>query len=210
MLDLAILGLLEGREELHGYEIRRRLRDQLGLVVNVSFGSLYPALARLERAGAVEATTPGRRRQDPPPPTGSLSGERAVLLARRLDAGSRRRSRRLYRITPAGSALFAQLLRQDATEDARDFALRWAFARHLSPAGRRDLLERRRRVLLERLADVEATDVSALDAYAASVVEHAAASIRHDLAWLSSLEEEPAPAATDTTKPRARQAKEPR
>ena len=48
MLDLAILGLLsEG--DLHGYEIRRRLREHLGLLANVSFGSIYPALTRLER-----------------------------------------------------------------------------------------------------------------------------------------------------------------
>ena len=51
MLDLAILGLLEERD-LHGYEIRQRLRDQLGLLANVSFRSLYPALNRLEKPRA--------------------------------------------------------------------------------------------------------------------------------------------------------------
>ena len=55
MLDLAILGLLH-EQELHGYEIRRRLRDELGLFANISFGSLYPALSRLETAGAVTVT----------------------------------------------------------------------------------------------------------------------------------------------------------
>ena len=50
MLDMAILGLLEERD-LHGYEIRRQLRDQLGILANVSFGSIYPALTRLENAG---------------------------------------------------------------------------------------------------------------------------------------------------------------
>jgi DNA-binding PadR family transcriptional regulator len=39
MLDLAILGLLEERD-LHGYEIRRQLREHLGLLANVSFGSI--------------------------------------------------------------------------------------------------------------------------------------------------------------------------
>ena len=52
MLELAILGLLEG-QAMHGYEIRKRLRDELGQLSNVSFGSLYPALSRLERSGAV-------------------------------------------------------------------------------------------------------------------------------------------------------------
>ena len=55
VLDLAILGLLH-EQELHGYEIRRRLRDELGLFANISFGSLYPALSRLESAGAVTVT----------------------------------------------------------------------------------------------------------------------------------------------------------
>ena len=60
MLDLAILGLLEERD-LHGYEIRRRLREQLGLLANVSFGSHLPGLARLETAGAVVATEAAAR-----------------------------------------------------------------------------------------------------------------------------------------------------
>ena len=55
MLELAILGLLQ-EQELHGYEIRRRLRDELGLFANISFGSLYPALSRLETGGAVVGT----------------------------------------------------------------------------------------------------------------------------------------------------------
>ena len=58
MLDMAILGLLEERD-LHGYEIRRQLRDHLGLLANVSFGSIYPALTRLEKSGAVVATDGG-------------------------------------------------------------------------------------------------------------------------------------------------------
>ena len=34
MLDMAILGLLE-EKDLHGYEIRRQLRDNLGILANV-------------------------------------------------------------------------------------------------------------------------------------------------------------------------------
>ena len=57
MLDIAILGLLMDRDH-HGYEIRTQLRDRLGVWANVSFGSIYPALARLERYGYVEAVAP--------------------------------------------------------------------------------------------------------------------------------------------------------
>jgi DNA-binding PadR family transcriptional regulator len=61
MLDIAILGLLMERDH-HGYEIRTQLRDRLGIWANVSFGSIYPALARLERYGLVEAVAPSELR----------------------------------------------------------------------------------------------------------------------------------------------------
>ena len=113
MLDLAILGLLEERD-LHGYEIRRQLREHLGLLANVSFGSIYPALTRLEKVGC-RGGHRGRRRRapapaTPAPPTGSLSGELAVLRARRHSPARARRGRKVYRITDAGRQLFAELL----------------------------------------------------------------------------------------------------
>src|SRR6478735_3527036 len=49
LLELAILGLLK-EQELHGYELKKRLAETLGQFSGVSFGSLYPALARLEAA----------------------------------------------------------------------------------------------------------------------------------------------------------------
>ena len=78
VLDIAILGLLMDRDH-HGYEVRSQLRDRLGISANVSFGSIYPALARLERHGFVEAATPSEPRVSPLS-TGSLSGERASSL----------------------------------------------------------------------------------------------------------------------------------
>src|SRR5262245_38314219 len=56
MLDLAILGLLD-EHDLHGYELRKRLGDLLGLRLAISFGSLYPALGRLEKAGLVQVVS---------------------------------------------------------------------------------------------------------------------------------------------------------
>lgn len=189
MLDMAILGLLEERE-LHGYEIRKQLRDSLGLLANVSFGSLYPALARLEAAGAVEATeSTGGPEQAPAPPTGSLSGERAVLRARRHTGTRGRRSRKVYRITDTGRRTFVELLAGGgATDDARSFGLRLAFARHLAPQARLALLERRRAQLLQRLDEVRgATGDAALDVYARSVVEHTAEGVEQDIRWLDRL-----------------------
>jgi DNA-binding PadR family transcriptional regulator len=189
MLDLAILGLLEERE-LHGYEIRRQLRDSLGLLANVSFGSLYPALARLEAAGAVEAAeSPGGPEQAPAPPTGSLSGEWAVLRARRHTGTRGRRSRKVYRITEAGRRMFTELLAGGGgVDDARSFGLRLALARHLPPQARLGLLERRRAQLVQRLGEVRtATGDSKLDVYARSVVEHTVESVEQDIRWLDRL-----------------------
>jgi DNA-binding PadR family transcriptional regulator len=191
MLELAILGLLEGRD-MHGYEIRKRLRDELGQLSNVSFGSLYPALSRLERAGAVAADEDSGRAA-PVPMTGSLSGERAALRARRSSAGLGRRSRKVYRITDEGRRQFAELLAGDragAADDARSFGLRLAFARYLPPQARLRLLERRRAQLVQRLTDAQRSSAEAeerLDPYARALREHTTESTERDIAWLDRL-----------------------
>jgi DNA-binding PadR family transcriptional regulator len=190
MLDMAILGLLEERD-LHGYEIRRQLRDHLGLLANVSFGSIYPALTRLEKSGAVVATEGGTG-PDPgttaaAPPTGSLSGELAVLRARRHSGTRSRRGKKVYRITDDGRRLFAELLADGSTaDDARSFSLRLAFARHLAPQARLSLLERRRALLVQRLGETESARPD-LDTYARSVVQHTADGVARDISWLDSL-----------------------
>jgi DNA-binding PadR family transcriptional regulator len=191
MLELAILGLLED-QELHGYEIRKRLRDELGLFSNISFGSLYPALSRLERGGAVRAIEDQGDVGGPVPMTGSLSGERAALRSRRSSPARGRRGKKVYRITDDGRRQFTALLGSEAgagAEDARSFGLRLAFARYLPPQARLRLLERRRAQLAQRLAETRAATGagSRLDSYARSLVEHTTESTERDVAWLDRL-----------------------
>jgi DNA-binding PadR family transcriptional regulator len=206
MLELAILGLLED-QELHGYEIRKRLRDELGLFSNISFGSLYPALSRLERGGAVRAIEEQDDVGGPVPMTGSLSGERAALRSRRSSPARGRRGRKVYRITDDGRRQFTALLGSEAgagAEDARSFGLRLAFARYLPPQARLRLLERRRAQLAQRLAETRAaTGVgSRLDPYARSLVEHTTESTERDISWLDRLiDAERARAASGTPGP---------
>jgi DNA-binding PadR family transcriptional regulator len=191
VLDLAILGLLQAGE-FHGYEIRKRLRDELGLFANISFGSLYPALSRLEAAGAVTSTESSAAPAAAIPLTGSLGGERAALRSRR--AGSTRgtkRSRKVYRITDLGRTLFAELLDADepvGTDEARSFSLRLAFARYLAPQARLRLLERRREQLAHRLAADRARAAGGdFDSYTRSLVEHSTETTEHELSWLDRL-----------------------
>jgi DNA-binding PadR family transcriptional regulator len=196
MLDMAILGLLEDRD-LHGYEIRRQLREHLGLLANVSFGSIYPALTRLEKAGAVVATDgaaaeageQGTNAGAVAPPTGSLSGELNVLRSRRHSPTRGRRGKKVYRITDAGRQLFTELLAGGTTsDDARSFDLRLAFARHLAPQARLALLERRRALLVQRLGESESNGrPDHLDVYARSVIQHTADGVARDISWLDTL-----------------------
>ena len=192
MLELAILGLLK-EQELHGYELKKRLGDTFGPMSRVSFGSLYPALRRLEKAGAVEVIEAGPSAAALSiPTTGSLSGERAAYRARRASGGRDTRGRKVYRITADGQALFEKLLAaEDASpEDDRSFQLRLAFARHLAADQRLGLLERRRAQLIERLARARTAVRSGrerLDSYARAVAEHSTEATEHDISWIERL-----------------------
>jgi DNA-binding PadR family transcriptional regulator len=194
MLELAILGLLK-EQELHGYELKKRLVEQLGFASGVSFGSLYPALSRLESAGAVKAV---ESRPGPAVPhTGSLGGEMAALRARGLGSGlasgraSGRGSRgkKVYGITTRGEELFDELLATESqsNDDDRLFNLRLAFARYLPPDARIGMLERRRAQLSERLIQLRTRVKVARDAYARSLVEHDREAAEHDLTWVERL-----------------------
>ena len=52
MLELAILGLLL-ESPMHGYELRKRLTGLLGAFRAFSYGSLYPALRRMQTDGLI-------------------------------------------------------------------------------------------------------------------------------------------------------------
>jgi DNA-binding PadR family transcriptional regulator len=193
MLELAILGLLKD-QELHGYELKKRLADTLGFASGVSFGSLYPALRRLERAGAVKAVEAGTAGPPPIPMTGSLGGELAVFRARVVNgrAGRGGRGKKVYGITDRGEALFEELLAAESqsSDDDRVFNLRLAFARYLPPAARLGMLERRRAQLLERLAHVRArlrAGREPADGYTRSLMEHDREAAEHDLSWIERL-----------------------
>ena len=207
MLELAILGLLE-EGDLHGYELRKRLTAMLGAFSSVSFGSLYPALRRLEDSGSVAVVISDDLDSSDlgtAPATGSLRGELAAFRARsRKAAGPRnQRGRKVYRITDAGRARFSEALAAQSPDDDRAFGLTLAFARHLSPETRLALFERRRARLVERLAAARTAiraDRDHLDPYARSLVEHGTKTTEADISWLEGLiaAERNTPATTPT------------
>jgi DNA-binding PadR family transcriptional regulator len=189
MLELAILGLLK-EQELHGYELKKRLSEALGFASGVSFGSLYPALARLEQAGAVKAVEASAATRLAAPMTGSLGGELAAFRARKA-ATRGSRGRKVYGITDRGQTLFEELLAAESqsSDDDRVFNLRLAFARYLPPDARLGMLERRRAHLLDRLVKARARIKAGLDPdrYARSLLEHDREAAEHDLSWIERL-----------------------
>lgn len=191
MLDLAILGLLKEQPH-HGYELKKQLAEVMGPLARVSFGSLYPALARLEAQGAVRAVEEAAAPAPPTPATGSLGAELAVFRKRHAAGRGARsaRNRKVYEITEQGHALFDELLAGNNTpvDDERGFGLRLAFARYLAPDARLRLLERRRAHLVEQLARSSASAGAATrDSYRSSLLEHSNATTEADISWLDRL-----------------------
>lgn len=161
MLDFAILGLLmEGPR--HGYELKRAL-GELGFW-KVSFGSLYPALRRLEKRGAIEATGGTGRRK-----------------AYRMTELGRRTFDDLLTADP------------DASESDRAFQVRLAFLGHLPTERRIGVLEERRAKLATQLKTARDTLVEArtarknTDRYRLALMEHAMRTTEADIAWLDGL-----------------------
>lgn len=190
MLELAILGLLQ-EQPRHGYELKKRLSETLGSFWGISFGSLYPALRRLERSGAIEVVDslpPASATAPAMPATGSLKGEAAAARLRLVPAPAGRRTRKAYRITPFGQEQFLALLTaDDVGDDERLFSLKLAFCRFLDPASRLVFLEHRRTELTERLARARRARGPAVDRYTHSLMEHRTRSTERDLEWIDEL-----------------------
>jgi DNA-binding PadR family transcriptional regulator len=187
MIDLAILGLLT-EQELHGYELKKRLGELLPGRASISFGSLYPALARLEAQGAVKAVE--QRTSVPAPPmSGSLVGELAAFKARVRESSLVKggRGKKVYGITDVGRERLVELLADPDVSDDRAFTLRVAFARHLDPAVRLEVFERRRTELLGRRDDLRRRATRRADRYLGALQERDADHLANDLAWLDRL-----------------------
>jgi DNA-binding PadR family transcriptional regulator len=166
VLDFAILGLLRDQPR-HGYELKRALGG-LGFW-QVSFGSLYPALRRLEKKGLIEATK-GQGRGD-------------------------QRRRKAYRITVSGRDEFARTLANvpEVDESDRGFQLRLAFFGYLAPESRIRVLEDRRMALNSRLKGDRTSFLGArrvdsgTDRYRLALMERRVHSTEADIAWLDEL-----------------------
>jgi DNA-binding PadR family transcriptional regulator len=160
----------------------------------VSFGSLYPALARLEAQGAVKAVEE-RTSVPSAPMSGSLAGELAAFRARVRESGLVKgggRGKKVYGITEVGRERLLELLADPDVSDDRAFTLRVAFAPHLPEDARLELFERRRTELLGRRDDLRRREsdpgrAGRTHSYLGALLERDAENLANDLAWLDRL-----------------------
>ncbi len=166
-LELAVLGLLH-ESPMHGYELRKRLNGVLGWGRVLSYGSLYPALKKLLKAGWIAEDT-----------------ETAPVTASR-------RQRIVYALTPAGEDRFTQLMSEagpSAWEDD-NFDVRFAFFSRTDMEIRLRILEGRRSRLEERLERVQSQldrTREQMDRYATELQRHGVESVEREVRWLSEL-----------------------
>ena len=166
MLELAILGLLL-ESPMHGYELRKRLTGLLGAFRAFCYGSLYPALRRMQTDGLIA--------EDAAP-------EGAVL----------RRARRVYQLTDAGRQRFTELVADTGPQNYTDdgFGVHLAFFNRTPAAARMRILEGRRRQVEERregLRDAIARASNSLDRYTRQLHQLGLESSEREVKWLNEL-----------------------
>ncbi len=152
---------------MHGYELRKRLNLMLGWGRVLSYGSLYPTLKKMLRAGLIEESAPTRTPVS-------------------------RRPRITYEVTEAGNHEFERLMSEvgpTAWEDD-NFDIRFAFFSSTDMEIRLRVLEGRRTRLQERLERVQgqlSMTQKEVDRYAAELQRHGVESVEREVRWLSDL-----------------------
>ena len=166
VLRLAILNLLSAGP-IHGYALRKRLSVALGPLRTLSYGSLYPALRKLETEGLISSTE-----EEPEP--GHI------------------RRRIIYAITEAGRIWLDSELSSAGPADWEDgaFDLRFQMFSGTDRATRLDILEGRYSRMLERRTALEQWAAAAAkqqDPYVGELVAHARSQVAGEIAWLSAM-----------------------
>ncbi len=171
MLDLALLGLLT-ESSMHGYQLRARLIEVLGAVRSYSYGSLYPALRRLEDAGMIAVQQP-------------LTDPDAVPL-------TPRRTRVTYQITALGKEHLAGLLANAGSQSFTDegFGVHLALFPRTAVETRLRILQGRRRRLEERREGLRTAITRAaqrMDEYTLQLQQLAMEASDREVKWLTDL-----------------------
>jgi DNA-binding PadR family transcriptional regulator len=177
-LELAVLGLLHDAP-MHGYELRKQLIALLGWGRVLSYGTLYPCLKALTKAGYIIA--------DPPSASGGASHVEPGATEPRG-----RRNRIVYQLTAEGKERFATAMEDSGPTawDDESFGVRFAFFGRTDSPTRMRILEGRRSRLEERLDNVRksaARGRERADSYTLELQRHGLESVEHEITWLTEL-----------------------
>ncbi|OLR91011.1 PadR family transcriptional regulator [Actinokineospora bangkokensis] len=167
MLEFAILGLLH-EAPMHGYELRKRLHDLLGTLRAFSYGSLYPTLRRLLKAGCIVEESPGNEK------------------------AWGRRAKRVYKLTAEGKERFAELLGDAGPQswDDEGFNVHMAFFSKTPAEVRMRILEGRRRRVEERREGLRSSMARAgeqIDRYTRELHRLGLETSEREVRWLNEL-----------------------
>ena len=171
-LELAVLGLLHDAP-MHGYELRKQLNVLLGWGRLLSYGTLYPCLKTLTKAGYIIADPASVDPAGAAEPRG-------------------RRKRIVYRLTAEGKERFAAAMEDSGPTawDDESFGVRFAFFGRTDSPTRMRILEGRRSRLEERLDNVRksaARGRERADSYTLELQRHGLESVEREVKWLTEL-----------------------
>jgi DNA-binding PadR family transcriptional regulator len=193
VLELAVLGLLH-EAPMHGYQLRKQLHARLGTFRAFSWGSLYPTLRRLQRAGLIaEATTSDQSAGD----TADEGADPAASARSRSSTRSTwstktRRGRRVFELTALGKDRFDELVAEAGpqTWDDESFGIHLAFFSRTPVEVRMRILEGRRRRVEERREGLRSTLSRAgeqIDHYTRELHRIGLESTEREVRWLNEL-----------------------
>jgi DNA-binding PadR family transcriptional regulator len=162
---------------MHGYELRKQLSLLLGpFRAAISYGSLYPSLRRMQRAGWISERQPD--------PADESAAQAPPLTGRR--------GKVVYTLTAEGKERFAAQLCEAGPETYDDaaFGVHFAFFARTDGATRLRILEGRRRRVEERrdtLRDALSRTAARIDAYTLELQRHGLESVDREVRWLEEL-----------------------
>jgi DNA-binding PadR family transcriptional regulator len=156
---------------MHPYEMQRRIREwHKDEFLDLKRGSLYHAIERLRRQGAIDPVETVRE--------------------------GRRPERTVYRLTEAGERQMLHWLQEMLAKPVREptqFFAALSFLAHLTPENVRAQLEQRAGLLEAEIADLDTvlrTMVPRIGRLVLIEVEYARAMRRAELAWVQSFQKE--------------------
>ncbi|MDQ4008390.1 MAG: PadR family transcriptional regulator [Actinomycetota bacterium] len=180
-VELAVLGLLH-EAPMHGYELRKRVSALLGWGRVLSYGSLYPALKQMRRAGWLTEDVPA----------GGKTAGKAMGRTGSAKPTNGRRGKIVYKLTAEGKERFEDLMSHGGPSAWEDdsFGVHFAFFSRTDAETRMRILEGRRTRMEERLERIRtsfARSRERVDAYTLELQRHGLESVEREVSWLKDL-----------------------